>query len=156
MYTRGIPVTVKNPSNSKARCCFNVFSRSVMSDSITTPWTVPSQAPLSWDFPGKNTGVGCFSFSRGSSWPRGRTLASFIVGRFFTAEPPGSPKVRCRVYSAPRRRRRTSLMAQMVNVSAYNAEDPGSIPGSGRSPGQRNGNPLQYSHLENPMDREAW
>ena len=33
---------------------------------------------------------------------------------------------------------------------------PGSIPGSGRSPGERNGNPLQYSCLENPMDRGAW
>ena len=32
----------------------------------------------------------------------------------------------------------------------------GSIPGSGRSPGGGNGNPLQYSYLENPMDREAW
>ena len=39
---------------------------------------------------------------------------------------------------------------------AYNAEDPGSIPGSGRSPGEGNSNPLQYSCLENPMDRGAW
>ena len=40
--------------------------------------------------------------------------------------------------------------------SAYNAGDPGSVPGSGRSPGEGNGNPLQYSCLENPMDRGAW
>ena len=40
--------------------------------------------------------------------------------------------------------------------SACNAEDWGLIPGSGRSPGERNGNPLQYSCLENPMDGEAW
>ena len=40
--------------------------------------------------------------------------------------------------------------------SAYNAEDPGSIPGSGRSPGEGNGNALQYSCLENPMDRGTW
>ena len=40
--------------------------------------------------------------------------------------------------------------------SACNAEDPGLIPGSGRSPGERNGIPLQYSCLENPMDRGAW
>ena len=40
--------------------------------------------------------------------------------------------------------------------SAHNVGDPGSIPGSGRFPGVRNGNPLQYSCLENPMDREAW
>ena len=41
-------------------------------------------------------------------------------------------------------------------ASACNAGDSGSIPGSGRSPGVGNGNPLQYSCLENPMDREAW
>ena len=40
--------------------------------------------------------------------------------------------------------------------SACNAGDPGLIPGSGRSPRERNGNPLQYSCLENFMDREAW
>ena len=43
-----------------------------------------------------------------------------------------------------------------VKVPASNAEDPGSISGSGRSPGKGNGNPLQYSCLENPMDGEAW
>ena len=47
-------------------------------------------------------------------------------------------------------------MAQTVKVSACNAGDPGSIPGSGRSPGGGHGNPLQYSCLENPMDRGAW
>ena len=40
--------------------------------------------------------------------------------------------------------------------SAYNVGDPGSIPGLGRSPGGGNGNPLQYSCLENPMDRAVW
>ena len=43
-----------------------------------------------------------------------------------------------------------------VKASASNAGDPGSIPGSGRSPGEGNGNPPQYSCLENPMDGEAW
>ena len=43
-----------------------------------------------------------------------------------------------------------------VKASASNAGDPGSIPGSGRSPGEGNGNPLQYSCLDNPMDGEAW
>ena len=43
-----------------------------------------------------------------------------------------------------------------VKASASNVGDPGSIPGSGRSPGEGNGNPLQYSCLENPMDRRAW
>ena len=36
------------------------------------------------------------------------------------------------------------------------AREEGSIPGLGRSPGEGNGNPLQYSFLENPMDRGAW
>ena len=39
---------------------------------------------------------------------------------------------------------------------AYNAGDLGLIPGLGRSSGEGNGNPLQYSCLENPMDRRAW
>ena len=41
-------------------------------------------------------------------------------------------------------------------ASVCNAGDPGSIPGLGRSPGEGNGSPLQYSCLENPMDGGAW
>ena len=41
-------------------------------------------------------------------------------------------------------------------ASACNAGDLGSVPGSGRSPEEGNDNPLQYSCLENPIDREAW
>ena len=41
-------------------------------------------------------------------------------------------------------------------ASAYNAGDPASIPGLGRSPEEGNGNPLQYSYLENSMDGGAW
>ena len=47
-------------------------------------------------------------------------------------------------------------MALVVMNPPANARDAGSIPGSGRSPGGGNGNPLQYSCLENSMDREAW
>jgi len=43
-----------------------------------------------------------------------------------------------------------------VKVSACNVGDLGSIPGLGRSRAEGNGNPLQYSCLENPMDRGAW
>ena len=49
-----------------------------------------------------------------------------------------------------------SQMAQRVKDPPANAEDPGSIPESGRFPGERNGNPLQYSCLENSTDRGAW
>ena len=44
----------------------------------------------------------------------------------------------------------------LVKNPPANAGDPGSIPGSRRSPGEGNGNPLQYSCLENPMDRGSW
>ena len=50
----------------------------------------------------------------------------------------------------------TSLVAQMVKRLAYNAGDRGSIPGWGRSPGEGNGNSLQYSCLENPMETGVW
>ena len=45
---------------------------------------------------------------------------------------------------------RASLVAQTIKRLAYNVGDPGSVPGSGSSPGEGHGNPLQYSCLENP------
>ena len=49
-----------------------------------------------------------------------------------------------------------ALVVRNPPASAGDIRDAGSIPGSGRSPGGGNGNPLQYSCLENPMDRGAW
>ena len=50
----------------------------------------------------------------------------------------------------------TTIHSSVSKDSACNAGDPSLIPGSGRSPGEGNGNPLQYSCLENPMDKGAW
>ena len=47
-------------------------------------------------------------------------------------------------------------MVKNLLANIRDTRDAGLIPGSGRSPGEGNGNPLQYSCLENPMDREAW
>ena len=47
-------------------------------------------------------------------------------------------------------------VAQTVKHLPASAGDTGSIPGSGRSPGEGHGNPIQYSCLENPMERGAW
>ena len=47
-------------------------------------------------------------------------------------------------------------MVKNPSANTGDIRDVGSIPGLGRSPGGRNGNPLQYSGLENPLDREAW
>ena len=76
-------------------------------------------------------------FSRGSSWPRNWSWASHVAGRFFTAW-------------------LTRAFQVALVVSVGHITDSGSIPGSERSSGGRHGNPLQYSCLENSMDREAW
>ena len=53
-------------------------------------------------------------------------------------------------------KKRASVVAQTVKNPACSGGDSGSIPGSGRSPGEGHGNPLQYPCLENPVDRGAW
>ena len=49
-----------------------------------------------------------------------------------------------------------ALVVKNPSAKAGDVGDAGLIPGSGRFPGEGHGNPLQYSCLENPMDREAW
>ena len=49
-----------------------------------------------------------------------------------------------------------ALVIRNPPANARDIRDSGSIPGSGRSPGEGTGNPLQYSCLRNPTDREAW
>ena len=87
------------------------------------------------------------SFSRGTSQPRDRTRVFHIVGIRFT------------IWAT----REVHLYHEVGfpgssngKESACSAGDLGLIPGLGRSPGEGNGNPLQYSCLENPMDRGAW
>ena len=82
---------------------------------------------------------------------------SEVVQLPWPTRPPVPSNPPCSCYSLNVLSYRASLMAQSVkNLPACNAGDPGSIPGSGRSPGEENNNPLQYSCLENPMDRGAW
>jgi len=49
-----------------------------------------------------------------------------------------------------------ALVVKNLPANTEDIRDTGSIPGSGRSPGEGNANPVQYSCLENPMDRGAW
>ena len=51
---------------------------------------------------------------------------------------------------------KVAVVVKNLPANAGDARDASSIPGEGRSPGRRNGNPLQYSCLENPADRGAW
>ena len=123
-------------------------------------------------------------FFKGSSRPRDRTQASYMAGRFFTVWP--TKEAHLDIYWKLKQRKpkqNPHIMNECVltmlwlsswnhlwrfshgqdfpggsegKASAYNAGDLGSIPGSGRSPGEGNANPLQYSCLENPMDAGIW
>ena len=99
------------------------------------------------------------SFSRGSSQPRDRNWVSHIAGRCFAV---WATRLVLSldfyilfnyipVYAAI-----PCFNGSEVKASAYNVRDLGLIPGLGRSLGEGNGNPFQYSCLENPMDRGAW
>ena len=87
-------------------------------------------------------------------------VSPVLARGFFTTEPPEKPSV----YASSEQLEIKIIIYLCTQIPggsdgkacAYNAGDLGSISGSGRSPGERNGNPLQYSCLENCMDREAW
>ena len=70
--------------------CFLLFSRSFVSDSFATPWTVALQAPLS-ALQARILEWVAIPFARGSSQPRDGTPVSCTVGSFLTAGPPGKP-----------------------------------------------------------------
>ena len=69
-----------SPYSATSMC----VSRSVMSNSLRPQGLELCRLLCPWDSPGKNTGVGCISFSRGSSWLRDWTRVSHTAGRFFT------------------------------------------------------------------------
>ena len=74
-----------------------------------------------------------------------------LAGGFFTTGPLGKPPFDFNSYSTG-----ASHIAQLIKHLSAMRVDLGSIPGLGRSPGEGNGNPLQYSGLENPKDGGAW
>ena len=90
----------------------------------------PTRLLCPWDFPSNNTEVGCHVLHQGIFMTQGLNPHLMCLLGF----PGGSDS----------------------KASACNVGDPGSIPGSRRSPGEGNGNPLYYCCLENPMDRETW
>ena len=116
------------------KCCFVAKSHLTLGNPKDCP---PPGSSVHRVSQAKILGWIAFLFSKGSSWPRDHTRISYITGRFFATEgfPGGSDR----------------------NPAMYvQCGRPGLTPGSGRSPGEGNGNPLQYSCLENSMDRGAW
>ena len=84
--------------------CFSISSvqcsRSVVSDSSWPHLLKPARFLCSWNSSGKNSGVGCHSFSRGSSWPR----SSALLADCLLSEPPGKPRLGNRVGILPNMR----------------------------------------------------
>ena len=126
--------------------------------------TPARQAPLSMrTLQAKNTGVGCHSLLQGIFLTQGSNPGLLHYRQTLPSEPPGDPNgpQTCHVLIQlilTMTLGLASLVAQLVKNPPANAGDArnmGSIPGSGRSPGEGNGNPLHYSCLENSMDRGA-
>ena len=141
------------------------WSRSVVFDSSRPHGLQPTRLLHPWDFPGKSTGVGCHClllFNFYSLIPSlgpvvlylSETTACYELLRI-----PGCIQQANSNYNTI-----PTKLSQWLDfpggsdgkASVYNVGDLGSIPGSGRSPGEGNGNPLQYYCLENPKDRGAW
>ena len=116
----------------KKDCSFPARSEK---NTVTARWL--RVAPLGTPFSNSDDSVGCWqltasSLFRNCPWPKKDVL-------------PKAPTPPQDLY-----------ISNDWKASAYNVGDPGSIPGLGRSPGEGNGTPLQYSCLENPMDGGAW
>ena len=110
------------------------------------PQTIALQAPLSLGFPREEYWNGLLPCPPPGDPPTlGTESISLaypaLAGKFFTIVPPGKPLL---------------TGSSDSEESACNVGDLGSIPGLGRSTGEGNGNPLQYSCLQNPMDRGSW
>ena len=163
--------------SANIRCWCSGLSHWVVSDSLQPQGLWPTRLLCPWDSLGKNTWVGCHALLQAlpdpGIEPRPLRSPAMAVGFFTTSATweAGSKKTR-------RQRHRASInhvqsphlshfqffliiyawMKDFPNhkESACDAGNQSSIPGSGRSSGERNGHPLQYSCLENPMDREAW
>ena len=107
-------------------------------------------------------------FFSGSSTPRDQTGASFIVGRFFTSWATreahlGLGPTQMTSFNMNYKDSVSPILRYWIfpsgsdgKKSTCNTGDLGSIPVWGRSPGGGHGHPLQYSCLENPMDRGTW
>ena len=106
-----------------------------MSDSSRQHGLWPARILCPWDSPGKNTGVGCRALFQGIFPSQGLNQISYVS---CIADRLGFPH------------------NSVDKASACNVGDLGSISGLGSSLGAGNGSPLQYSCLENPLDRGVW
>ena len=150
-----------------------------MSNSVRPHRRQPTRLPRPWDSPGKTLEWVAISFSNAWEWKeKVKSLShvqpsatpwtaayqaplpmEFSRQEYWSGVPLPSPinmavflKL---IYSIPTSSQVT-LVIKNLPANVGDIRDVGLIPGSGKSPGEGNGNPLQYSCLENPMDRGAW
>ena len=130
-----------------------------MSDSVRPHRWQPTRLHCPWDSPGKNTGVGCHFLLQCVKVKTESEVTESCptLSDCMDCSPLGSsvhgifPRL-----SILKKKKLGFPGGSVVKNPAANAGDMGLIPGSGRSPKEGNGNPLQYSCLENPMDGGAW
>ena len=137
--------------------CWFGLSHAVMSDSLWPSGLQSARLLCPWDSPGTNTGVGCSALFQGNVPDKPTSLMSLaLAGRLFTTSATWDAYIYIYAY--------VYLCLYIIHIYmvaqqwriCLQCRDAGSVPGSRRSPGEGNGNPLQYSCLGNPMDREAW
>ena len=150
--------------------CFSVRDMSAK-DKVKVPqshltlWPHGLYSP--WNSPGQNTGVGsCFPPPGNLPNPRIEPRSPTFQVDSLSTKPPGKPIPYAFWRHNPRYENRhcTSInkgfpggvVVKNPPANAGGVRDVNSIPGLERSPGGGNGNPLQYSYLENPMDRGVW
>ena len=133
-------------------CCCQVTS--VMSNSVRPHRQQPTRLSHPWDSPGKNIGVVAISFS--NACVHAKLLQSYLTLRPHGQQP---SRLLC-PRDSPGRNTEVGCHFllpfpgdSVVKNPPATAGDPGSVPGWGRSSGEGNSNPRQYSCLENPMDR---
>ena len=151
--TPGLPVHHQLPEFTQTQCMCKV--KSEVAHSLRPVECSPPSSSVHGIFQARILEWVAISFSRGSSQSRDQTCISCLAGRFFTTEPSGKSQ-RMLFLSLWNHGISSFPGGSEGKASAYNVGDLSSIPGLGRSPGEGNGNPFQYSCLENPMDREAW
>ena len=124
---------------------------------ICNPMDQSSPGSCLWDSPGKNPGVGCHFLLQGIFPIQESNLGFPSCRQILYHLKPLKPKIIClflyliTVVSASQ----VALVAKNPHANTGDQRDTGSIPVSGRTPGGRHGNSLQYSCLENPVDRGA-
>ena len=129
------------------------WSSSAVSNSLRPHGLWPTRLLRSWDFPDKGTGVGCHFLLQGIFLTQGLNPGLPHCGQalYPLSHQETEDKHKCCDLTEA-----ICPVGSADRESACDAWHVSSISGSGRSPGEGNGSPLQVSCLKNPMDREAW